>query len=270
MLSNGGILAINDYPVIGDLFKGVQVAVAWFIWMKDYSGNTKYTRIENKKIVLEQNLDIDIDNFIIYKSAISKSIISKLNIKNKWAEQYNTRSYPFMDQRKFENLDCSCIKTEEYNIAIMTNDENTVYTTIDNFKNTYEVLNYKVVCGVIINEAFENKPGNVLTNIQALGPYSVSSYSWSLIAVFENKEEAINCKKYIYTKFVKFLCNQTVNNRSNVTDNTFQFVPIQNFTQSSDIDWEQPISDIDKQLYKKYKLSQEEINYIETTIKSVQ
>lgn len=35
----------------------------------------------------------------------------------------------------------------------------------------------------------------------------------------------------------------------------------------SDINWSQPISNIDQQLYKKYNLTQEEIDYIEKTIK---
>lgn len=45
---------------------------------------------------------------------------------------------------------------------------------------------------------------------------------------------------------------------------------MQNFTPNSDIDWSQTIQDIDRQLYAKYKLSQEEINFIENTVKEMQ
>ena len=44
-------------------------------------------------------------------------------------------------------------------------------------------------------------------------------------------------------------------------------VPIQNFTAISDIDWNQSIADIDKQLYRKYKLDEDEKDFIEKMIK---
>jgi hypothetical protein len=53
----------------------------------------------------------------------------------------------------------------------------------------------------------------------------------------------------------------------NTTKKNYKFVPVQDFTPNSDIDWSQSISDIDQQLYKKYGLTQEEIDYIESTIK---
>ena len=43
------------------------------------------------------------------------------------------------------------------------------------------------------------------------------------------------------------------------TSKTYKFIPLQNFTTDSDIDWTKSIEDIDKQLHKKYKLSKEEI-----------
>ncbi len=51
------------------------------------------------------------------------------------------------------------------------------------------------------------------------------------------------------------------------TSKTFRFVPTQNFTKKSDIDWSKSTVEIDKQLYAKYKLTQEEIDFIESMIK---
>jgi hypothetical protein len=48
---------------------------------------------------------------------------------------------------------------------------------------------------------------------------------------------------------------------------TWSKVPIQNFTEKSDIDWSKSIPEIDKQLYKKYNLSNEEIAFIEEKVK---
>ena len=52
-----------------------------------------------------------------------------------------------------------------------------------------------------------------------------------------------------------------------LTDVVNVFVPLQDFTGNSDIDWSKPIPDIDKQLYKKYNLNEEEIAFIEKIIK---
>lgn len=51
------------------------------------------------------------------------------------------------------------------------------------------------------------------------------------------------------------------------TSKTYKFVPLQDFTTKSDIDWSKSIAEIDKQLYKKYKLTKEEISFIESMIK---
>jgi hypothetical protein len=68
------------------------------------------------------------------------------------------------------------------------------------------------------------------------------------------------------TKFCRALLGAlkiTHNNSSGVWKN----VPIQDFANNSDIDWSKSIPEIDKQLYKKYKLSDEEIVFIEERIK---
>lgn len=47
------------------------------------------------------------------------------------------------------------------------------------------------------------------------------------------------------------------------------FVPIQDFTAASDIDWTKPISEIDRQLYAKYGLDENEISFIEKNVKEM-
>ena len=56
----------------------------------------------------------------------------------------------------------------------------------------------------------------------------------------------------------------------NVTQIVYKFVPMQDFTNSSDINWSKAISEVDEQLYKKYSLTQEEIDFIESTIKPME
>ena len=86
------------------------------------------------------------------------------------------------------------------------------------------------------------------------------------IGKFKTKAEAEDAIKYSKTKFVRALIS-TLKVTPNSTKETWLNVPLQDFTSRSDIDWSKRIDEIDQQLYKKYKLSEEEINFIEKNIK---
>lgn len=58
--------------------------------------------------------------------------------------------------------------------------------------------------------------------------------------------------------------------QTSISEDRLKYVPAQDFTDNSIIDWSKSISDIDQQLYKKYGLTAEEIDYIEKTIKPME
>lgn len=68
--------------------------------------------------------------------------------------------------------------------------------------------------------------------------------------------------------FVRFLVLQTISS-IHITKNNFIFVPLQDFTENSDIDWSKSIHEIDLQLYKKYNLDDTEIEFIEKNVKEM-
>ena len=88
------------------------------------------------------------------------------------------------------------------------------------------------------------------------------------IGMFDNRKEAENCLKYIKTKFARAMLGTLKITQHNLAS-TWANVPLQNFTNSSDIDWAKSIEDIDKQLYKKYGLSEKEISFIEEKVKEM-
>ena len=51
---------------------------------------------------------------------------------------------------------------------------------------------------------------------------------------------------------------------------TWEYVPLQDFSKNSDIDWSKSIKEIDQQLYKKYGLNENEIKFIEEKIKPME
>ena len=86
------------------------------------------------------------------------------------------------------------------------------------------------------------------------------------IGKFSGEQEAENCLKYIRSKFARTMLGTLKATQHNPRD-TWNNVPLQDFTEHSDIDWNRPIPEIDQQLYAKYGLSDEEIAFIEKMIK---
>lgn len=88
------------------------------------------------------------------------------------------------------------------------------------------------------------------------------------IGAFDSKEEAENALKYVRTKFARTMLGILKITQDNPIE-TWRLVPLQDFTTKSDIDWSQSIPEIDKQLYKKYNLSPEEIAFIESKVREM-
>lgn len=100
-------------------------------------------------------------------------------------------------------------------------------------------------------------------------PLTICTDSLFPIGEYDNEKEAINLQKYMKTKFFRFVVG-LLKSSNNICQNVYQLVPLQNFSDNSDIKWEKELSDIDKQLYKKYNLSKDEINTVETMIKPME
>ena len=89
------------------------------------------------------------------------------------------------------------------------------------------------------------------------------------IGEFDSQEEAENLLKYIKTKFARTMLGTLKITQDN-TRSVWANVPLQNFTNNSDIDWSQSIAQIDQQLYKKYGLSEKEIAFIEEKVREME
>lgn len=86
------------------------------------------------------------------------------------------------------------------------------------------------------------------------------------IGSFDKAPYAEACLKYIKTRFARLLLGTLKVTQDNPKD-TWANVPMQDFSENSDIDWSKSVAEIDQQLYAKYKLSDKEIAFIESMIK---
>ncbi len=130
-------------------------------------------------------------------------------------------------------------------------------------KNHENLCKYKVVLPVANGKgAF----GETLSSPFVEQPNEAYTRSFIGIGAFDTEKEADNELKYIKSKFCRAMLS-ILRITQMTNKDVWKYAPIQDFTTSSDIDWSQSIPEIDKQLYKKYGLSDEEINFIETHVK---
>ena len=99
-------------------------------------------------------------------------------------------------------------------------------------------------------------------------PKDASTETFLSIGKFDSIEETENVITYVKTKFCRTLLGVLKKTQAN-TPGKWAYVPLQDFTSDSDIDWSKSIHEIDLQLYKKYNLDEKEIEFIETHVKEM-
>lgn len=100
-------------------------------------------------------------------------------------------------------------------------------------------------------------------------PGEGSADTFISMGMFTTEAEADCLRKYIKTKFARALLGVKKVTQHNPKA-TWEYVPMQDFTAASDIDWSKTICEIDAQLYAKYTLTENEIAFIETKVKEME
>ena len=108
--------------------------------------------------------------------------------------------------------------------------------------------------------------GEVLSTPLIGEPLIGHTQTFISLGSFADEYQAKALLKYIKSKFARTMLGIRKITQNNKTPETWSKVPLQDFTENSDIDWNKSIAEIDQQLYKKYGLSQEEINFIEEKV----
>jgi len=112
--------------------------------------------------------------------------------------------------------------------------------------------------------------GEVLSTPLIAQPLTGHSATFISMGNFQSEHDAEALLKYVMTKFARTMLGIKKTTQHNKTKDVWSKVPVQDFTSSSDIDWLKSIPEIDKQLYKKYSLTDDEINFIETRVKPME
>ena len=112
-------------------------------------------------------------------------------------------------------------------------------------------------------------PTQLIGNPVVGNPLEGCTETFISIGNFKTRAEADACMEYIKSKFARVLLGVLKITQDNTAEK-WKCVPLQDFTSNSDINWNTSIHNIDLQLYKKYGLTQEEIDFIETHVKEME
>lgn len=123
---------------------------------------------------------------------------------------------------------------------------------------------------LFISKAFGNGEfGEIMPNMILGKPAIGSTITFLSVGAFDTEDEVIALEKYFKSKFARALLG-VLKATQNGSKPCYRMIPLQDFTEKSDIDWSRSIAEIDKQLYRKYGLTQEEIGFIETHVKEME
>lgn len=269
ILSSNRITLIKNYKQAQKIFKGVDIAGGVCITsICSHSDTIKFIDGET-----DNSIDVD-SNFIKEKEMLldrceAYSIVDK----TKSPKNLDSIVLPLNAFGLNANFQGSMISDKYNNIEVLGSYDNRTYINKDDLEKGIDLVDrYKVITGKVNPDrggVNNSNSSNVINKPRILAPNQICTFSYLIVGATINEYCAQALYKYIKTKFTRFLVLVTLASM-NISARNFMFVPLQDFSEHSDIDWSQSISNIDQQLYKKYNLSDEEIAYIESTIKPME
>ncbi len=274
MLNNEKIQKMIVYPKATDVFPGgasgveIKGGVCYLLYNKNYTGKCEYSLINNnKKITVMRKLN-SMDIFIRdpMLSQIVEKVLENKDEFDKTLEKVISADTPFnipSNPKTSKKTPVKVYKTKENDNCVMLyhieNQKRKIEYVDKKYikKNLDEIGRYKV----FVPESGGSGNDKMVIGKPVVAPReSVCSQSF-LFAGFDSEAEAINFEKYLKTKFLRALV-ASIKITQTATNKVYKFVPNLDYKTNRDIKWNCSIEEIDKQLFKKFKLSEEEINYI--------
>lgn len=277
MLSSKQFREIHDFLDAKGIFTGTppEGGINYFLWDKDYDGECDYYLYKNgddkepfyeKRYLASEGIDI------VIRDVMALQILNKIiKVEQDYITREDANFSDLVSPKHF--FDNSIFLTsnwngfantpnKDYNIKYYPNknllkDENDFgwinINQIPKNRPTKDLHKVYIPAGYggkekVLGKPFYGEPNSVCSQTYLVIGYNPAKHQFT-------KEECFNIISYIKTRFFRYLVS-IKKKTQNGARGVYQFVPVQDFTQP----W------TDEELYKKYNLSQEEINYIENLI----
>lgn len=258
MLNDNSIRQIVDYPVADDCFSGVQIkgGVCYFLWDRKNPGLCKVSTFRGDRIVSEMErplLEKGNEVFIRYNEAVS--ILQKVRGKGDptFADRVSARK-PFGLDTKFKGkkvpFDGSIKIYQNGGIGYAERDQ---IMRNEGLVNRFKVLIPRAGSG---SDSF---PHSILGQPFVAEPPSACSETYMVLGDYDTKHEADNVCQYVKTHFFRFMV-LLMKSTQDATARVYRFVPAQDFSRT----WS------DEDLYAKYGLTDEEVDFIQSMIRPME
>ena len=266
MLQDKRLSELHDYVNASDCFPGVEIkgGVCYFLWEREYEGDCEIHNHEGSQIVSSAKrplLEKDVTTFIRYNEAVS--ILRKVRSQN---ERAFSALISANDPFGFDVREKGSYKRVKPNFKLKKFKD-----SVDFYYNGWQskgkghiakeeirknhgwINDYKI----LFPKAWGT--GNSSTdwiNPFLVDPKSCCTETYLVIGPIGNKKKAENILAYMETKFFHFLVS-LIKNTQNAMKKVYDFVPLQDFSKIYR----------DEDLYHKYNFTQDEISFIENSIK---
>lgn len=271
MLHDSRVSIIHDFKDASLCFTGVEIkgGVNYFLWNRDKTSpichivndNGKDGVIESDRPLLEQGCEVFIRNNALV-SVFKK--VQKLNEPSFASfvspqKPFGFRGDLFKDTAKY-HLPKLSEKHIPGGFSIFG---------LDGAKRAIRYIpsNYPIPKRDFIEEYKMFIPRNIGSGVFGekfpepifAKPNELCTETFVVIGGFASEKDMMNCWSYIKTKFFRALVGVKKNDQG-AASGVYQYVPMQDFSKP----W------TDKELYEKYDLSQEEIDFIENNVESME
>lgn len=263
MIADRRLRTIVDNPKVFDCFPGVKIrgGVNYFLWDRDHDGDCEFSTRIDGTITSTVTRDLRDGDGVLMRDNRAAALVGKVRPKPEDSlAQVVSPMDPFGQSIK-TNFKDSHPEPFEGSIPLVYG-SHIGYVRPDQLERNHDwVDKWKVLLPMASSgDTNQDEAGRIVDVVLGepigLAGGSACTQTYLVAGVFDSEREAENYAHYLATKFVRFLVLQRKTTQ-HVTPDRFRFVPMLDMTKR----W------TDADLYKHFKLTKAEIDYIEECIK---
>ena len=257
MLNDDRMKKIVDFPDASEVFPGVDIAggVCYFLWEREYKGPCEVVNI-HKSVARSSTRPLnEFSSFIRHGMAVP--IIKKVLAKKEpnMSAQVSVRK-PF-------GLATNARPLKKGDLILRWTGGEGPFDSSHVTGGGDLVTKWKAITSYA---SFDHggQPGNdgkrkVFSKIDVLPPNTICTESYLVIGAYDDRKQAENLVCYMKTRFFRFLIAQ-ISLSQHITKDRYVYVPIQDVNEP----W------TDEKLYKKYGLTTDEVEFIDSMIRPME
>lgn len=268
MISDKRIRILHDYLNASDCFPGVEIkgGICYFLWDRDNQGLCEIsTHLSSENLSTQKRYMKFGENDVFIRRNEAIKILEKIQEKKEtsFSTLISSRK-PFGLGTNFEGH----LGRKKDDVILYQHGGTAFISPNEILKNKEWVSQSKLYISKAYG-ASDDWPHQII-NKPILGiKNSCCTETYLVIGPFESELLAKTVMSYVKTQFFRFFVS-LIKISQDATQKVYQFVPLQDFTKNSDIDWSKSVPEIDRQLYAKYSLTDEEVAFIESMIRPME